>query len=102
MRPALTPRASCAWLATARILKKARLRARGEMNVGELCDLYLVEGVATKKPATVLTEPMAFFVPAHGRKVIDLSRALQNLPMKSPSRQRRSAVSWSAIAITAR
>jgi integrase len=33
-----------------------RLLARAELNVTELCDLYLAEGVATKKPATIATD----------------------------------------------
>jgi integrase len=33
-----------------------RHRARGEMDVAALCDLYLKEGVATKKPATITTD----------------------------------------------
>jgi integrase len=33
-----------------------RHRARGEMNVSALCDLYLKEGVATKKATTVTTD----------------------------------------------
>lgn len=33
-----------------------RHRARDEMNVSALCDLYLAEGVATKKPATLVSD----------------------------------------------
>ena len=33
-----------------------RHRARDEMNVAALCDLYLAEGVATKKPATLISD----------------------------------------------
>lgn len=33
-----------------------RHRARGEMNVAALCDLYLAEGVATKKAATLVSD----------------------------------------------
>lgn len=33
-----------------------RHRARDEMNVAALCDLYLAEGVATKKPATLVSD----------------------------------------------
>ena len=33
-----------------------RHRARGEMNVSALCDLYLAEGVATKKASTLVSD----------------------------------------------
>jgi integrase len=33
-----------------------RHRARDEMDIAALCDLYLKDGVATKKPATIITD----------------------------------------------
>ncbi len=40
-------------VATGRDPAEARAKARDDLTVAELCDLYLVEGVATKKPGTV-------------------------------------------------
>ena len=49
----------------AKVLSRVRLgqdpqanrhRARGEMDIAALCDLYLKDGVATKKPATLVTD----------------------------------------------
>lgn len=49
----------------------ARSQARRELTVAELCDLYLVEGVTTKKPLTVQTDRLriaAHIKPLLGRR----------------------------------
>src|SRR5580693_5155710 len=56
-----------------------RAKARDEMKLDELCDLYIAEGCATKKPSTLVTDKVRIerhIKPLLGRKrVSDVNRA---------------------------
>jgi integrase len=53
--------------------QRSRTKARKDMTVGDLCDLYLIDGVATKKASTVSTDKSrikSHIKPLLGRKPV--------------------------------